>query len=504
MKIHTPLKLTDYQIINSKEKTSLEQVDSDLRDMLSWMKTQENTYLLSADYDSFVEKLISGDLKPKGSLQSWAREYLAPPVNYNQQVHNTSEMFRQQVMEKSAGYVQRCALDNIFVDYTEKPEYVKEIQDAFVEKYPHLTKPTSSLLLNEISRYFDKGIRSTKKPSAAQTLKLYACDMFFAKAKLHDGFIVLTIKLPSSNLTELLFKIPDKERFKGDKVSRPTIRINKKDQVEFVFTIQKEVKELDVENRFLGVDIGKKEPFVASAIDVKNKNHSAPIHVNAKINKLQEEIDSLFKLSNLLYQKALRCEQSKHMEKQKVLLEEKNRVRNKISRLKKEQTIAIANQVVTEALERKAAIVVENLRWLRAKGGKWNHAEVHTAIESRAAREGVPVKRISAKDTSQKCSDCGGKLTKYTKRRVKCVKCTVVINRDVSASREIARRAGKIKFLKTFKQENSAFTRMSYPVLVSVNSNDTGIPNGENKLLKGENGNSCSIEKYNNCRNSKT
>ena len=194
MKIHTPLKLTDYQIINSKKKTSLEQVDSDLRDMLSWMKTQENTYLLSADYDSFVEKLISGDLKPKGSLQGWAREYLAPPVNYKQQLHNTSEMFRQQVMEKSAGYVQRYALDNIFANFTEKPEYVKEIQDAFVEKYPHLAKPTSALLLNEIARYFDKGFKNTKKPSATQTLKLYACDMFFAKAKLHEGFIVLALK----------------------------------------------------------------------------------------------------------------------------------------------------------------------------------------------------------------------------------------------------------------------------------------------------------------------
>ena len=503
MKIHTPLKLTDYQIINSKKETSLEQVDSDLRDMLSWMKTQENAYLLSADYDSFVEKLVSGDLKPKGSLQSWAREYLAPPVSYKQQLHNTSEMFRQQVMEKSAGYVQRYALDNIFANFTEKPEYVKEIQDAFVEKYPHLAKPTSALLLNEIARYFDKGFKNTKKPSAAQTLKLYACDMFFAKAKLHEGFIVLALKLPSSNLTELLFKVPDRERFKGDKVSRPTIRVNKKDQVEFVFTIQKEVKELDTEGRFLGVDIGKKEPFVASAIDVGNNTHSAPVHVNAKINKLQEEIDSLFKLSNLLYQKSLRCEESKHVEKQKVLLEEKRRVRNKISRLKKEQTIAIANQIVKEALERKATIVVENLRWLRAKGGKWNHAEIHAAIESRAAREGIPVKRINAKDTSQKCSDCGGKLTKYTNRRVKCVKCAAVINRDVSASREIARRAGKVKFLKTFKQENSASTRMSYPVL-SRKSSDAGIPNGENTLLKGENGNSCGIEKYNNCRNSKT
>src|SRR5699024_8623606 len=172
-------------------------------------------------------------------------------------------------------------------------------------------------------------------------------------------------------------------------------------------------------------------------------------------------------------------------------------------RLKKERTIAIANQRVAVALERKAAIVVESLRWLRAKGGKWNHAEIHSAIESRAAREGIPVKSINAKDTSQKCSDCGGKLTKYTNRHVKCIKCTAVINRDVSASREIARRTGKIKFIKTFKQENSASTRMSYPVL-SRKSSDAGIPNGENTLLKGENGNSYSVEKYSNCRNTKT
>ena len=103
-------------------------------------------------------------------------------------------MFRQQVMEKFRGYVQRYALDNIFANFTEKPEYVKEIQDAFVKKYPHLAKPTSALLLNEIARYFDKGFKNTKKPSATQTLKLYACDMFFAKSKVTRRLYCFSIK----------------------------------------------------------------------------------------------------------------------------------------------------------------------------------------------------------------------------------------------------------------------------------------------------------------------
>ena len=125
-----------------------------------------------------------------------------------------------------------------------------------------------------------------------------------------------------------------------------------------------------------------------------------------------------------------------------------------------------------------------------------------TQLSNRAQQGGIPVKRISAKDISQKCSDCDGKLTKYTNRRVKCVKCTAVINRDVSAVEKL-QDALKVKFLKTFKQENSASTRMSY-LFFSRKSSDAGIPNGENTLLKGENGNSYSVEKYSNCRNSKT
>lgn len=504
MKIHTPLKLTDYQIINSKKNTSLEEVDTELRDMLSWMRQEEQLYNSSKEYDDLINKIISGELKPKGSLSSWAREYIAIKNAYPSNNYNMSEMFRQQVMEKSAGYVQKYALDMLFDSYKEKPEDIKEVRKDFVRLYSHLKAPNTFVVTNEFVRYYEKGVKQTTKPGAAKTLKTYACDTHYCKAFLQDNFILFRISLKCGGNTELLFEVPDIERFKGNKATRPTIRLNSKNQVEFVFTIEKEVAEVEHKNSYLGVDLGKIEPFVATAINICDKTHSAPIVVNKKVRKLQEKIENKYKLVAHLKEKAVNCDISGEPEKRDILLEERRRILRKITRLKKEQTAAIANQVVEEALARKATIVVENLRWLGSKGGKWNHSATQKAIAERAAREGMKTKKVSATSTSQKCSDCGGKLTKYKNRRLKCVKCTSVIDRDVSASREIARRAGRAKYLATFKQENSASTRMSYPAVVDTKVNNSGLPVKEVTLLKGENSYDYNVGKYSNCRDSKS
>jgi ribosomal protein L37E len=81
---------------------------------------------------------------------------------------------------------------------------------------------------------------------------------------------------------------------------------------------------------------------------------------------------------------------------------------------------------------------------------------------------------VSAKDTSRTCSRCGGKVSNNAKSRVgTCSVCGFSLNRDVSASREIALRAvsnarNRDRMRSLLRQRvlerSSAVTRQSKPV----------------------------------------
>ena len=122
-----------------------------------------------------------------------------------------------------------------------------------------------------------------------------------------------------------------------------------------------------------------------------------------------------------------------------------------------------------------AHVSLENLAWLDAKGGRWPHAEIQHRIEKTTKRYGLKVTKVSAKDTSKTCSYCGGKVSNNSRTRVgTCTTCGFKLNRDVSASREIALRATspssrsqeRMRSLLRQRQEmrSSAVTRQSKPV----------------------------------------
>jgi len=126
------------------------------------------------------------------------------------------------------------------------------------------------------------------------------------------------------------------------------------------------------------------------------------------------------------------------------------------------------------------------LSWLDAKGGRWPHAEIQSRIENTAKRYGLKVVKVSAKDTSKTCARCGGKVSNNSKSRVgACTTCGFSIDRDVSASREIALRAtspssrSRERMRSLLRQRalerSSAATRQSKPVTaLSGNQGHTG------------------------------
>ena len=278
-------------------------------------------------------------------------------------------------------------------------------------------------------------------------------------------------------LTKIYLRLPDNaERFSQGKVCRPTIRLNNKGQVVFDIAVEHEAQRRDT-NKIVGVDLGKVEPFVATIIDPDDKHRSASYHTNHKrrlgslVKKEQQRRD----LSRHLYERAKVCSIHNRIEHAQVLREEAKRVSAKATRIKHEISQRIASQIISVADQNNAHVSLENLSWLDSQGGRWPHAEIQSRIKSTAYRYGLKVVKVGAKETSNKtCSRCGGKVSNNSRTRVgTCTTCGFSLNRDVSASREIALRAAsntknreRMRSLLRQRREkqSSAVARQSKPV----------------------------------------
>jgi putative transposase len=123
--------------------------------------------------------------------------------------------------------------------------------------------------------------------------------------------------------------------------------------------------------------------------------------------------------------------------------------------------------IVAVAVQRRQAIVLENIQGIRAlyrkgngQGRKyrgrmngWSFGEVQRQIEYKARWVGLPVVRLSRRETrgsSVTCPRCGERLQsdKRLKRKLWCGKCRVVMDRDMVATINLARR-GRVRFARS-------------------------------------------------------
>ena len=346
--------------------------------------------------------------------------------------------------------------------------------------YPDAPQLANGMVRAHLTRYHKKGERKASLPGVSAKLNLAVCDTHFAPKTFREDVdslnVIVQVKTPTYGLTKIFLRLPESnERFGKDKVCRPTIRLNNKGQVVFDVAIEHKMQQRDT-NKVIGVDLGKVEPFVATVIDPRAKHRSAPYHANHKrrLGSLVTAERRRRDLSAHLYERASLCERYNRTNHANVLRTEAKRVSAKATRIKHEISQCIASQVVEIADQNNAHVVVENLSWLDAQGGRWPHAEIQHRIENMAKRYGLKTIKVSAKNTSKTCSCCGGRARNNTSTRVgTCTTCGFELNRDVSASREIALRAvsttrnrERMRSLLRQRREkqSSAVTRQSKPV----------------------------------------
>jgi len=120
--------------------------------------------------------------------------------------------------------------------------------------------------------------------------------------------------------------------------------------------------------------------------------------------------------------------------------------------------------IVTVAVQRREAIVLENIHGIRAlyrKGNGqgrryrgrmngWSFGEVQRQIEYKARWAGLPIIRLSRRETrgsSVTCPRCGERLQsdKRLERKLWCGRCRIVMDRDRVAAVNLARRTDEVR-----------------------------------------------------------
>ena len=429
----------------TEDGVDIDQVSADMAQMIAWMAEAEREVLASAEFHNLALKALKGD-RPSGSLHSWGRKRLSR-YDFEFQKYNMNEMLVSNVVSVLEAYAVSVGLFQVMNTHPKetKPE---RILSHYRDAYPDAPQPASGIVRAHLIRFHKKGERKASLPGVSAKLNLAVCDTYFApKASRDDNeplSVVVQVKTPSYGLTKINLRLPENtERFGKGRACRPTIRLNNKGQVVFDIAIEHKIDERQTK-KFIGLDLGKVEPFVATLIDPESNHRSAPYHTNYKrrLGSLVKAEKKRRDLSAYLYERAEVCSIHNRTDHADVLRTEAKRVSAKATRIKHEISQCIASQVVEIAEKNDAHVSLENLSWLDSQGGRWPHAEIQQRIESTAKRYGLKIVRVSAKDTSRTCSHCGGRTKNNTVTRVgACSACGFSLNRDVSASREIALRA---------------------------------------------------------------
>ena len=462
----------------TEEGVDVDSVSADLTQMIFSMAEAEQEVLASTEFHDLALKVLKGD-RPTGSLNSWGRKRLSQ-YNFSFHKYNMNEILVTNVVSTLEAYAVSVGLFQVMSTHTKetKPE---RILTHYRDTYPNAPQPTSGMVRAHLIRYHKKGDRKASLPGVSAKLNLAVCDTKFSPKSFRDEndplSIIVQVRTPNHGLTKICLRLPENtERFSEGRACRPTIRLNNKGQIVFDVAIEHEIETRQTK-RTMGVDLGKVEPFVATAIDPEAKHRSAPYHANYKrrLGLLVKKEQKRHELASHLHKKADLCDRYNRTDHADVLRIEAKRISSKATRIKHEISQCIASQVVSIADQNDAYVSLENLSWLDAQGGRWPHAEIQSRIESMAKRYGLKVIKVNAKDTSKTCSHCGGKVSNNSKTRVgTCSVCGFSLDRDVSASREIALRATspssrsreRMRSLLRQRQEkrSSAATRQSKPV----------------------------------------
>ena len=383
----TPLHPNAIWDVNTGESVPLNVLEEDLEEICSFV--QEETKRV---FDEQEEQVIEDAADLKGSANSYGRQ-LGYKSNYLD--------LPREILAKS------------------------RINELFLYK-----------LMSEVASYSKNSNPDKQHPSFPKTINLGAVDKQMASLSKEDNVLTLLWKCWSREYL-IDFIIPayvlDRDIAK---FSLPLVRYAN-GGYEFIFTVQEHVPELPQNKLRGGVDLGRVEPYTLAVVNNKG-NRIAHYTTSGRLKELnRKREDVLAHKRNLL---------SKIDQHEKLGIDTTTRVIEKQRLANKARILGnvIAQQIGAEITQKLAKhtlniLNLENLSWVQGQkyGSKWNHSRQQEAITHALLRNGVRVKKVSPKNSSQLCHTCGTKLV-HSNRKSRCAGCQTSLDRDFNAALNIA------------------------------------------------------------------
>lgn len=297
-------------------------------------------------------------------------------------------------------------------------------------------------VITSAKSYYESDVSTKQEPSFAPYLNLGAVDAQMAILEQEDNQLTLKVKLWDRELA-LKFTVPDFILSRNiTKFTLPTVKLMGEDWG-FIFNAE-EAKGNPVINQHYvaGIDLGRVEPYTMVIMHVSSRKRVAQFTASPRIRVILSKRDRLNQELGELRTKsetyaALQLDNSV-LERERVL------TRTKRNLLNRELTWLIAKEIDTHVSYYKPRYVaMENLSWINAKHGmsRWSHSKDQVAIHHKLTRQGIPTKKVSARNTSQECSKCSAQIKHIPgKRLIVCPSCVMVLDRDVNAAINIAYR----------------------------------------------------------------
>ena len=246
---------------------------------------------------------------------------------------------------------------------------------------------------------------------------------------------------------EIIFPSSIDSRFTG-RIAKPRFVKRKRDnQYIGICSYEYEIEDSGLEDKILGVDIGKIKLF--SSVVMSKDGIFSDEYINTKRSqKIEDKINRLYENKQILYNKIKAYNDLNLTDSQKYNIWKTlySNISNKITNSKDYQSKLISNEVVQLALQNKCKTIhIENLSWLNTQGGKWNHSQIHSKIIEKASMYGIKVKKVSAYNSSKEhpiTKEIGivkDRIVEFT---------TGKIDRDLLASINLAIRSTNIKIKK--------------------------------------------------------
>ena len=307
----------------------------------------------------------------------------------------------------------------------------------------------------ESGKYISQGWSRTASASRPHTLNpkmsLSAADSQYVKILnnyVSDGFIDLKMVAGRKWYT-LRFAYPQKRFKESLKLCLPDVIINKDGELKFNFAVGyvKNQPEFNPDY-FVVVDVGISDYITAGVVRDSDGETVEVMEVSQLLKTLENKAKKAHKQVSALH-KTHRKEEAKS---------------HRASNVKRKHELAIqaAQEVADFAFKwGNAAIVIEDLSWIKntMKNGRWNRGEFVKWLKHFSELNGSRVMRANAKDSSQKCWKCGGRVTHPTWGTSRCInrECDlyhVIQDRDICSLSVIAQ-----NFIKPGSFEKSVKTR---------------------------------------------